>query len=378
MKNISIFLSSISRKKWWCLNNFRSCSKTKKLDKNVCLNSLLGKLDFYIYRPKYFNLNDFVISSFPINFLRNKEINILKKFLNFLLNSENSKKFDLVIDASILEKSLILKLKRKGSKILLNHAGSPAAFKNYFLSTKTFDDYLEFCSHYDGLIFQSKRQMNKYLEFDKEFMKNQKFFCCIPPANEEQIKNILERKESKNRKKKKIACIGSIQSRKNQHEIINYAVQLKKISDQFEFQIVGNSLDKSYVSKLKELILFHKLENHISLLGFRDDYLEIMLDSDFIVHPSKDEGVSRIIREAMALGKMVIAYDLDGTLDLVSEKNELYICQNENQMIEAIKNLFINSEQIKKYEKKSYKRYWKDLSEQNYINSLEKFLNEYI
>ena len=41
------------------------------------------KLDFYIYRPKYFNLNDFVISSFPINFLRNKEINILKKFFKF-------------------------------------------------------------------------------------------------------------------------------------------------------------------------------------------------------------------------------------------------------------------------------------------------------
>ena len=42
-------------------------------------------------------------------------------------------------------------------------------------------------------------------------------------------------------------------------------------------------------------------------------------------------------------------------------------------MIEAMQNLFINSEQIKKYEKKSYKRYWKDLSEQNYINSLENF-----
>ena len=180
MKNISIFLSSISRKNGGASTILDLAARLKKLDKNVCLNSLLGKLDFYIYRPKYFNLNDFVISSFPINFLRNKEINILKKFLNFLLNSENSKKFDLVIDASILEKSLILKLKRKKvQKFLLNHAGSPAAFKNYFLSTKTFDDYLEFCSHYDGLIFQSKRQMNKYLEFDKEFMKNQKFFVVF-------------------------------------------------------------------------------------------------------------------------------------------------------------------------------------------------------
>ena len=69
--------------------------------------------------------------------------------------------------------------------------------------------------------------MNKYLEFDKEFMKNQKFFCCIPPANEEE--NILERKESKI-ERRKIACIGSIQSRKNQHEIINYAVQNFKLS----------------------------------------------------------------------------------------------------------------------------------------------------
>ena len=48
------------------------------------------------------------------------------------------------------------------------------------------------------------------------------------------------------------------------------------------------------------------------------------------------------------MAKMVIAYDLDGTSNSIG-KNE----KNENQMIEAIKNLFINSEQIKKYEKKS-------------------------
>ena len=136
MKNISIFLSSISRKNGGASTILDLAARLKKLDKNVCLNSLLGKLDFYIYRPKYFNLNDFVISSFPINFLRNKEINILKKFLNFSLNSENSKKFDLVIDASILEKIFNFKIKEKRFKILLNHAVLQLLLKIIFYRQK--------------------------------------------------------------------------------------------------------------------------------------------------------------------------------------------------------------------------------------------------
>ena len=99
-----------------------------------------------------------------------------------------------------------------------------------------------------------------------------------------------------------------------------------------------------------------------------------MHNADFILHPSKEEGVSRVIREAMALGKLVIAYDLEGTLDLISSKAELYLCKDKTEMLDALVLALKNNKTIKDYESKSFRRYWNDLSEKSYNEKLKKFL----
>ena len=205
-------------------------------------------------------------------------------------------------------------------------------------------------------------------------MQEQKFFCCVPPANENQIRDTLAIEKKRSSENKKIACIGSIQPRKNQEEIIDFAKELLKDTKDFQFQIIGNYLDKNYVRMLQEKISENNLQENIVILGFRNDYLKIMHNADFILHPSKEEGVSRVIREAMALGKLVIAYDLEGTLDLISSEAELYLCKDKTEMLDALVLALKNNKTIKDYESKSFRRYWNDLSEKSYNEKLKKFL----
>lgn len=378
MKNISIFLPSISRKNGGASTIIDLALRLKKLEYKVSINSVLGHLDPHIYRPKYFDSKDFDISSFPLEHLSNKKINFFKKLLNrFLKYRSLEDDNDLIIDACILSSDALDLYKKNNTKIFLNHAGSPAAFQKYFLQTSTYDEYLQFCSSYDGLIFQSQKQLATYLSFEKKFMKEQKFFCCVPPANELMVRDVLLEKKEIDNKIKKIVCVGSIQKRKNQSQLISFASELIKHRNDFKFLIVGNVLDKSYLKELEEKIILKNLQKNISILGFRNDYLEIINDAYLIIHPSKEEGVSRVIREGMALGKMIIAYDLEGTMDLISRNDQIKICKDQNEMLFALKSALQNLNEVKSFEENASLRYWNDLSEENFNKKLIHFLNDF-
>jgi glycosyltransferase involved in cell wall biosynthesis len=54
------------------------------------------------------------------------------------------------------------------------------------------------------------------------------------------------------------------------------------------------------------------LANHVELLGYRTDVLDLLLQADAFVLPSLSEGCSVALAEAMALGTPVIGSDVGG------------------------------------------------------------------
>ncbi|MCG6418312.1 glycosyltransferase, partial [Vibrio fluvialis] len=83
--------------------------------------------------------------------------------------------------------------------------------------------------------------------------------------------------------------------------------------------VIGNVLEYDFYENLINDIRNKKLEGKIVFYGFKKDYLNYMNDSDIILQVSKEEGVSRILREAMALGKPIVSFKLDGTADLLED-----------------------------------------------------------
>ncbi len=77
--------------------------------------------------------------------------------------------------------------------------------------------------------------------------------------------------------------------------------------------------DSSTSGKLRQMITMNSMENRIRLIGFRNDPERILAASDIFVLPSYREGLPRSICEAMACGLPVIASNIRGCREEVTD-----------------------------------------------------------
>ena len=91
--------------------------------------------------------------------------------------------------------------------------------------------------------------------------------------------------------------------------------------DHFSLLIIGDGPERT---RLEKLIKNLRLENRIKLLGLRDDVMKHMRASDIFIMPSRYEGLSIAMIEAMACGLPIISSDVRGLRDYIKhEQNGL-------------------------------------------------------
>lgn len=107
-----------------------------------------------------------------------------------------------------------------------------------------------------------------------------------------------------------LLSVGELNENKN-HEIVINA--LKEIENpDIHYAIAGKGELKEHIEQLG-------FEN-VHLLGFRNDVDELYKVADLYVHPSFREGLSVALMEAIASGTAVIASDIRGNRDVVSQE----------------------------------------------------------
>ena len=100
------------------------------------------------------------------------------------------------------------------------------------------------------------------------------------------------------------------------HEFFIHA--LAKVVSRFPNVKAGICGDGPLRPQLESQILRLGLSHHVKLLGAWDDVSPILASADVFVLPSRWEGLSRAMMEAMAAGIPVIATRVDGIQDLVT------------------------------------------------------------
>jgi len=121
-----------------------------------------------------------------------------------------------------------------------------------------------------------------------------------------------------------ILSIGSLQPYKGQEYLIQACALLKNESIPFECKIVGSG---KLESRLYELIEEYDLANEVVLLGSKtqSEVAELLLQTDCYVQPSiidrtgKMEGIPLSLMEALASELPVVASDISGISELVSD-----------------------------------------------------------
>jgi sugar transferase (PEP-CTERM/EpsH1 system associated) len=125
---------------------------------------------------------------------------------------------------------------------------------------------------------------------------------------------------SSSRRGLRIGAVGRLQPVKDQLTLVHAYAEALRIDSgalgESSLVIAGEGpLRAEIESEIRRLGIGHRVE----LMGQRDDVADVLRSLDLFVLPSRDEGISNTLLEAMATGLPVIATRVGGNPELVSE-----------------------------------------------------------
>jgi glycosyltransferase involved in cell wall biosynthesis len=116
-----------------------------------------------------------------------------------------------------------------------------------------------------------------------------------------------------------VACVGGIQRRKGQLDLIEAAAPLVREFPHLVLALAGAAGDLEYVAALDTRIAELGLERHVRRIGFEPNIRNLFSVSEVLVHPSHSEGLGLAILEAMAVGLPVVATRCGGPEEIVED-----------------------------------------------------------
>lgn len=133
---------------------------------------------------------------------------------------------------------------------------------------------------------------------------------------------------------------------KGQDILIKALKECKNKGINFVCNFVGGvySYDKESFEYLKDLVNDLELSKNINFLGNRNDVPKLLTDADLFVLPSRYEGMPVSLLEAMASNLPVIASNISGSNDLISngENGLLFESENVQDLADKIQYLYEN------------------------------------
>ncbi len=205
----------------------------------------------------------------------------------------------------------------------------------------------------------------------------------VPPENIELIYNGINIEKFRasdrviNKTADSVVIIGRLESVKDHSSLFDaFNLLIKKLENANikipTLYIIGDGTIKNELEiKVRNL----NLENYIKFLGSRSDIPDILLKSDCFVLPSKWEGLSIALLEAIASGIPVVATNVGSNYEIIEDGKNGFLVDKENpaQFADALFKVLSNSELRRKFS--SYSR--DKVNEFNIKHTSEKYISMY-
>ena len=164
----------------------------------------------------------------------------------------------------------------------------------------------------------------------------------------------------------KIVYCGSLIKRKNPEAIIYAMKKIKLMNRKVSLDLIGSGPLLSY---LKFLVNKYDLNQEVFFHGHLKNPYEIMSNNDLFVLPSKTEGVSRAMLEALYLGLYCIVRNIDGNSNVIKNGKNGYLFEENKQLPSEI----LKAERLKN--KSKTQRYELLPMHSKYDRNIQKYSN---
>jgi glycosyltransferase involved in cell wall biosynthesis len=116
-----------------------------------------------------------------------------------------------------------------------------------------------------------------------------------------------------------VTTIGNIRRVKGHDIFIKAAASIMPHFPNVSFSIAGGVLEQDYFAELQALFRDLKLSNHFHFVGGNADMHQHLCTADIFVLPSRSEGFSNAVIEAMAASLPVVATNVGGNAEAVKD-----------------------------------------------------------
>jgi sugar transferase (PEP-CTERM/EpsH1 system associated) len=156
-----------------------------------------------------------------------------------------------------------------------------------------------------------------------------------------------------------IGTVGRMHGVKDQLTLVKAFIRMLELTPELRNSVKLILIGDGPIKKQAQDLLKHQqLQDLVWMPGARNDIADIMRNLDIFVLPSKAEGISNTILEAMATGLPVVATNVGGNPELIVDKmtGRLVPKEDELAMAEALIGYVKNPDMIKQHGQKGLER----------------------
>lgn len=128
--------------------------------------------------------------------------------------------------------------------------------------------------------------------------------------------------------KHNIVHVGGFSFEKNHRGLISIFQKVIKVNPKAHLHLVG---DGPLRSEIEDLVNERNLENNVTFYGFVNNPLSFIKSADVLVLPSIIEGLPGVLLEAMYCKTPVVAYNVGGISEIVSDKTGSLIASGDEE-----------------------------------------------
>lgn len=166
----------------------------------------------------------------------------------------------------------------------------------------------------------------------------------------------------------RVVMVGGFRQEKNQDTLIRAMQHLSKV--RYELWLVGDGVRRSELEKLAEVCC---VKENVKFWGIRNDIPSILKSSDIVVMSSHWEGFGLAAVEGMAVGKPVIASNVDGLAQVVKGAGILFTPGDDKGLATEIEKLANDKSWYQSVAEKCQQR----AAEFDIEKTVEQYLNVY-